>query len=172
MAYRELLIGCGNNREKKVRFKDSPEEWANLTTLDIDPDTKPDIVHDLNVFPYPFEDNSFDEICAFEVLEHCGHQGDAKYFFAQFDEFYRILKPDGILLATVPMWDSPWAWADPSHTRVIPRYSLVFLSDSEYEAQIGVTPMADYRKMKKCNFQTIAASESEHQLGFILKALK
>jgi hypothetical protein len=65
----ELLIGCGNDRKKKVRFSEVPDEWTNLTTLDIDPEAKPDVVHDLNVLPYPFEDNQFTEIHAYEVLE-------------------------------------------------------------------------------------------------------
>ena len=171
MSYRELLIGCGNDLRKKVVIEGSTD-WSNLTTLDNDPDCKPDILHDLDVFPYPFEADTFDEIHAIEVLEHCGHQGDVRYFFDQFNEFYRILKPGGLFVATVPMWDSPWAWSDPGHRRVITRYSLVFLSDYEYEQQVGKTPMADYRRMKRCNFEVQAATESEHQLGFILKALK
>ena len=29
-----------------------------------------DVVHDLNVFPYPFSVNSFDEVRIYHVLEH------------------------------------------------------------------------------------------------------
>jgi SAM-dependent methyltransferase len=171
LSYRELLIGCGNDRAKKVRIKDMPDEWASLTTLDIDPSTKPDVVHDLNVLPYPFEDGAFDEIHAYEVLEHCGRQGDWKFFFDQFNEFYRMLKPGGMFVASVPMWDSMWAWGDPGHVRVICKGSLFFLRKAEYE-QLGKTSMTDYRQWLNCDFETLAINESEHNFGFILRALK
>ena len=169
---RELLIGCGNNRSKKVRHGDISADWSNLTTLDMDPDTKPDVLHDLDVLPYPFDDNTFDEIHAYEVLEHCGKQGDWKGFFAQFTELHRILKPDGLLIATVPMWDSPWAWGDPGHTRVITSGTLAFLSQRFYEMEVGHTNATDYRHVYKGNFELAAINEGEHQMGFVLKAVK
>lgn len=168
---RELLIGCGNSRAKKVNGSWTLPDWANLTTLDFDPLTKPDVVHDLNVLPYPFEDNTFDEIHAMEVLEHCGRQGDWQFFFAQFYEFWRILKPGGYFVATVPAWDSPWAWGDPSHTRVITKGSLIFLDQREY-GQIGKTPMTDFRHVWKGDFLPFAAVEKEETFGFILQANK
>lgn len=172
MSYRELLLGCGNDRIKKISCELFQQEWASLTTLDVDAGVKPDVVHDLNVTPYPFEDNSFDEIHAYEVLEHIGRQGDWRAFFDQFGELYRILKPGGLLVGTVPMWDSPWAWGDPGHTRVIPKQAFIYLRREEYALQIGKTAMADYRQWLKCDFETLVASETEHQMGFILKALK
>lgn len=167
----ELLIGCGNDRRKKVTFPGIPQDWTKLTTLDCEETTKPDVVHDLNVFPYPFPSDSFKEIHAYEVLEHCGKQGDYKFFFAQFGELYRILQPDGYLVATVPMWDSPWAWGDPGHTRVITKGSLVFLDPDEYR-QLGKTAMTDYRPFLGCNFKTIALKEDHDMFGFVLQAKK
>ncbi len=169
---RELLIGCGNNRSKRIKHGDIQSEWHNLTTLDIDPSCKPDVVWDMNVLPYPFEDGVFDEIHAYECLEHCGKQGDWKFFFDQFSEFHRILKPGGLICGTVPMWDSPWAWADPGHTRVIPKESLYMLSQALYEAEVGITNLTDYRPFYKADFELVAQNETEHQFGFILKAIK
>lgn len=168
----ELLIGCGNNREKRIRHGDRPQTWCQLVTLDIDPSTDPDVVHDLRNVPMPFSDDMFDEIHAYEVLEHCGQQGDWRLFLNQFAEFWRILKPGGLLCGTVPAWDSPWAWGDPGHTRVIPKESFIFLSQAEYAAQVGKTAMTDYRPWFKGDFQPLAYNETEHQLGFVLKALK
>jgi SAM-dependent methyltransferase len=169
---RELLIGCGNSRKKKIKHGDIEKEWANLTTLDIDPSTKPDVVWDLNDLPYPFETDSFDEIHAYEVLEHLGRQGDWKAYFAQFSELWRILKPDGLLVGSVPMWDSPWAWGDPGHTRVITQGSLLMLSQAIYEAEVGNTNMTDYRPFYKADFEPVGFNESEHVFSFILKAKK
>ena len=167
----DLLIGCGNSRNKRVVWSGTTKEWHDLTTLDIDAGCNPDVVWDLNVLPLPFADNTFDEIHAYEVLEHCGRQGDYRFFFAQFEEFHRILKPGGYFAATVPMWDSPWAWGDPGHTRVIPREALIFLDQREY-VQVGETSITDYRSVYKADFELMSVMESEHTFGFILRAIK
>jgi SAM-dependent methyltransferase len=41
---------------------------VHVETLDIDPELKPD--HVASVFEMPFEDNAFDVVCAFQMLEH------------------------------------------------------------------------------------------------------
>jgi 2-polyprenyl-3-methyl-5-hydroxy-6-metoxy-1,4-benzoquinol methylase len=85
----ELLIGCGHNREKKVSVPELPKEWSkDLITLDWNESTEPDVVHDLNILPYPFDHDMFDEIHAYEVLEHVGTQGDFRFFFQ------RIISPE------------------------------------------------------------------------------
>jgi SAM-dependent methyltransferase len=169
---RELLLGCGNNKKKQVHFAEIGEAWEGLTTLDMDASCGPDVVHDLNVVALPFADNEFDEIHAYEVLEHCGRQGDWRFFFDQFTEFHRILKPGGYLVASCPMWDSPWAWSDPGHTRVISKHSLAFLRQAEYASQVGNTAMTDYRSYYKADFETIAVQETEHNFAFVLRAIK
>lgn len=166
---RELLIGCGGKRDKHVKFDGIPPVFQDLVTLDIEPSHNPDVVWDLNVLPYPFADEEFDEIHAYEVLEHCGRQGDIKFFFAQFEEFYRILKPGGFFCASVPSWDGEWAWADPGHTRVIAPKTLMFLEQKFYETQVGVSAASDYRSMYKGDFITLGMQESGPQFFFILK---
>lgn len=168
---RELLIGCGNNRDKRIHFAEIGQEWEGLTTLDVSKECSPDVLWDLNRLPLPFDDSSFDEIHAYEVLEHCGTQGDWRFFFAQFQDFWRILKPGGYFVASCPMWDSPWAWSDPGHTRVISKHTLAFLRQAEYEAQVGKTHMTDYRGVYRGDFETVAVQESEHSWGFVLRAL-
>lgn len=166
------MIGCGNSRAIKMRYDGGPQEWENLITLDVDPACKPDVIHDLTVCPYPFKDNMFDDIHAYEVLEHCGKQGDWRLFFRQFEELWRILKPGGLLVASVPMWDSIHCWSDPGHTRVITKNTLVYLNQSEYADQIGRTAMTDYRSVYKGNFEPVGIAEEEHSMGFVLKAVK
>ncbi len=169
----ELLLGCGNDRKKKISFEGVPKEWSGeLITLDWDETCSPDVVHDLNNIPLPFDDDMFDEAHAYEVLEHTGKQGDYRFFFQQFEDFYRILKPGGYFMGSCPNWDSPWAWSDPGHSRIISPYSLVFLSQEEYKNQVGNTPMADYRFCYTADFELVGKAEEEHNWGFILRAIK
>lgn len=186
---KELLLGCGAARDKRLVVHGQPKSWGELTTLDNNHDHKPDVVFDLTkIGPFkaqdpwgtirdicnrmPFEDNTFDEIHAYEVLEHIGQQGDYRTFFAQFEEFHRILKPGGFFCATCPSWQSIWAWGDPSHTRVITSGTLVFLSQAEYRRQVGKTPMSDFRSIYKADFETVHCDEDEDFLRFALKAIK
>lgn len=168
---KELIIGCGSSYDKRICTTEN-KKFVNPVRLDINPDHKPDVVWDLNQFPYPFEDNEFDEIHAYEVLEHCGTQGDYKFFFAQFSELWRILKPDGHLMATCPSKDSVWAWGDPSHTRVFQPEHLPFLSQDEYRNQIGKTPMSDFRNIYKADFKTCAYQDDGETFWFVVRAIK
>lgn len=167
----ELLIGCGSRREKLLGR--SPA-WTNLVTLDIEARHKPDVVHDLESLPLPFPDDSMDEIHAYDVLEHTGRQGDWRFFFAQWSDFWRILKPGGLFLGIVPLPMSRWAWGDPSHTRVLSPEALTFLDQAEYDKQIGTTPMSDFRSVYRADFEPVlmqphAATQALH---FGLRAVK
>ncbi len=166
----ELLIGCGHRRNKLLHMK-GQKEWDDLTTLDVNPDTKPDVLHDLMNLPLPFEDNRFDEIHAYEVLEHTGNQGDYKFFFAQFEEFWRILKSGGFLLGSAPKIGNVWVWGDPGHSRVIQKETLIFLSQ-EFYSDGKKDPASDYRWCYKGDFGLAEIQETANHLIFVLEAIK
>lgn len=169
---RELLLGCGTNREKQLA-QHGDHSWHDVTTVDCYSAHNPDVLHDLETLPLPFADNSFDEIHAYQVLEHLGQQGDFKFFFNQFSDFWRLLKPDGCLFATCPHWSSPWAWMDPGHKRVFGEDILLFLSQKEYSERVGKTPMTDYRWLYKADFDCIyACMTPQRQFHFALQAIK
>lgn len=167
----ELLIGCGRNREKRFAV-DGKAEWTDLTTLDASYFVGADVVHDLENIPYPFEDSTFDEVHAYEVLEHLGRQGDFKAYFDQFSELWRILKPGGVLCGTSPALLSPWLWGDPGHRRVISQETLTFLVQPEYAKQAGKTPMTDYRETYKADFDLETAEARGGTFVYALRAVK
>lgn len=214
--YRELLIGCGRARDKRIHVPGHTwRDWRGLTTLDISPSCDADLLCDLNAHPpwiaYPQGDRGlvelgyqqhesgdvarvahpllgdfWDEIHAYEVLEHLGQQGDAYVFFVQFSEIYRLLRPNGYLCATVPSRYSPWLWGDPSHRRVICQQSLAFLDQEQYRFQIDdrlatslspstcPTPMSDYRDTLKyrADFKLVDCYDDKSTFRFILQAVK
>ena len=156
---KELLIGCGHSRDKKLAIV-GREGWSDLVTMDMSAHVNPDVVHNLNDLPYPLKDEEFDEIHAYEVLEHCGSQGDFEYFFAQFREFDRILKPGGYMFISCPNWDGRWAWGDPGHTRIIGFEQLLYLDKSIYTEGAKNTAMTDYSNLWQGDFR-IALSNTD-----------
>jgi len=68
-----------------------------------------DIEHNLNTFPYPFDDGYFDEVRIFHVLEHL------KSPLKVMEEAWRILKPNGTVKIKVPWWKNFSIFENPFH---------------------------------------------------------
>lgn len=94
---KRLDIGCGGNKIPGAVY------------VDIDPGANPDILHDLNKFPYPMEDNSYDEIYAKHIIEHLDNP---KGFMR---ELTRILKPGGTVFVETPHFSCRVAYSEPQH---------------------------------------------------------
>jgi cyclopropane fatty-acyl-phospholipid synthase-like methyltransferase len=167
----ELLLGCGSNHIKQMGTA-GRHEWDGLVTMDFNGDHKPDVIHDISKLPLPFEDDTFDEIHAYEVLEHVGSLGDWRFFFDQWSDFWRVLKPGGRFLGHSPHHASPWAFGDPGHTRVITLESFSFLHQPAYTNQVGKTAMTDYRFCYEADFDVCHSEESDGHIFFILQAVK
>jgi SAM-dependent methyltransferase len=186
MNYRELLLGCGRSREKRIVVPGTPSEWQGLVTLDSNPAVKPDIVTDISdglAGLYETSDGGyaeiandyFDELHAYEVLEHLSAQGDEIAFFRQFSEFWRVLKPRGYFCATVPSRYSGWLWGDPSHKRAILPESLTFLDQGEYIRQCDAaapSSMSDFRNIYRADFRVLQVADNRQTFSFILQAVK
>ncbi len=95
-------------------------ENEEVTSVDIRPETKPTLVHDLSVFPYPLDDNSFDVIYISHVLEHL-HDN-----IRVMEEIYRIAKPNAKVIVRVPHYSGRSAWGDPTHVRAMNLNTLKF----------------------------------------------
>ena len=77
--------------------------------LDISPDVGADVVHDLNALPWPFEDGQFEQIYAFDVLEHVDDVPRV------LEEIHRVSQPGALLHVTVPHFSSANAFTDLTH---------------------------------------------------------
>jgi ubiquinone/menaquinone biosynthesis C-methylase UbiE len=94
---KRLNIGCG---EKKFKG------WINL---DSSKEVKPDKIHDLNRYPYPFKDNEIDEIYADNVLEHLDS------IVKPLEEIWRICRNGAKITIRVPLAPTYWSFLDPTH---------------------------------------------------------
>jgi SAM-dependent methyltransferase len=120
-----------------------------VVTLDARGDLGVDHVCALGEQPIPLADDSVDLIYAWHVLEHVGKQGESAAWFACWEEFYRVLKADGLVVLSSPYYDSIWAWSDPTHTRAISEHSFVFFDQRAY--RVPGSMISPYRVA--CDFQ-------------------
>ncbi len=114
-----LDIGCGKNKYQSLENKVIGMDIVDLPGVDI--------VHDLKVSPFPFNNDEFDIIIAKHILEHLNNIVEIMA------ELYRILKPNGLLNIIIPYFSSPSAFKDPTHVRYFTLNTFdYFLEDSEY----------------------------------------
>ena len=111
-----LEVGCGRG----FYVKTLKEVWPGLqvTGVDLNPkyleqakEFKGDLRVELRVADatdLPFADDTFDRIIASEVLEHIPNDEKA------ISEIFRVLKPGGIVMITVPNKNYPFCW-DPAN---------------------------------------------------------
>jgi SAM-dependent methyltransferase len=112
--------------------------------VDREASASPDVVLDLELTPWPWANESVDEIRAEHVLEHLGHQ--ICVFLAIISEMHRVLIPGGVLRITVPHWRSDSYWGDPTHVRAITPQMLGLFSRKENlkSKEWANTPLAEY----------------------------
>jgi SAM-dependent methyltransferase len=107
---RLLDIGCGN-----VKI-------PGAVGLDISPDTQADVVHDLNVFPWPFSAQEFDFINCQDVIEHLDDIARVM------EELHRITKLGAEIRIRVPHFTSVHAFTDVTHKHFFSTQSFDYWS--------------------------------------------
>lgn len=98
-----------------------------------------DIVHDLDVHPWPIKDCSYDSVIAIHVVEHL------KTLLIPFmNECHRILKPGASLYLETPLAGAnpDMEFCDPTHVRCYRVYSFVNYLSPEGVKQFGYTDKA------------------------------
>lgn len=91
-----------------------------------------DIVHNLLIYPWPFESDIADRIMARDVLEHMPNfTPDNKSNPIVFvEEAHRILKVGGELFMTMPHWQSKNCWIDLTHVKGFDERSFDYFDES------------------------------------------
>jgi ubiquinone/menaquinone biosynthesis C-methylase UbiE len=100
-----------------LKFKDS-------IGIDIISNSNVDIVHDLNMYPWPFEDNSFDRIIFKHSISHMNNIIDTM------NEVYRILRKSGIVDILAPHFSSDNYFTDPTHNFSLGYRSMYYFCDN------------------------------------------
>jgi SAM-dependent methyltransferase len=95
--YSALNLGCGN-----LRFDEA-------FGVDISEDCNPDLVYDLNVVPWPFEDNHFDKVIGLHVIEHVSEP------YSFISEIHRVCKNGAYVEVETPHYSSQDSWNDITH---------------------------------------------------------
>ncbi|MGH9672838.1 MAG: class I SAM-dependent methyltransferase [Bryobacteraceae bacterium] len=94
---RVLDVGCGINK------------YPGAIGLDRNADARPDVVCDLDRFPYPFRDSAFDQIRAVHVIEHVAD------VIRTVEEFHRLARPGGRIVVVTPHYTDFSSFCDPTH---------------------------------------------------------
>ena len=102
-----LDVGCGANKQPGSVGMDHQD------IRDKDGNSLVDVVHDWNVFPWPFEDESVLLIVASHVVEHV-NPADG-HFLDWMNEVWRILKPGRQIAIACPYGNNEFFVQDPTH---------------------------------------------------------
>jgi predicted SAM-dependent methyltransferase len=103
-----LDLGCGQRK------------FPGSTGIDILPASGVDIVHDLNLLPWPLEENRFDVVLCSHVLEHLAD------VVATLNEVHRVSRNGARVKIVTPHFSSLNSWEDPTHRYHFARRSFSF----------------------------------------------
>ena len=109
---RTLDVGCGVNK------------LPGAIGIDRNPAGRADVICDIDSFPYPFADNSFDHIYCSHVIEHVSD------VMGTMEEFYRLLKPGGTIFMATPHYTDFSSFCDPTHRWHLNSYSFRYFGSN------------------------------------------
>jgi SAM-dependent methyltransferase len=130
----KLNLGCGSKR------------FPGFLNVDRFPGCNPDLVLDLEKFPWPWPTDSVTDVVLNHVLEHIGH--DPAVFLNFMKELYRVCRHAAEVKIAVPHPRHDTFIDDPTHVRPITPGTLALFSKSANQHFIKVdapnSPLALY----------------------------
>ena len=109
---RILDVGCGIHKT------------PGAIGIDRNPAGNADVLCDLDRFPYPFADNSFDVVVAVHVIEHLAD------VIRTMEEFHRLLKPNGKIRIETPHYTDFSSFCDPTHRSHLTSFSFRYFGEN------------------------------------------
>lgn len=94
-----LDVGCGNAKT------------AGAIGIDSNPQTQADVVHDLDIFPWPLASNMFNNIVCHHIVEHVV---DLVGFM---EEIHRVGRAGAVINIITPHFSNRFSYTDPTHVR-------------------------------------------------------
>jgi SAM-dependent methyltransferase len=155
----KLNLGCGRRR------------YEDFLNVDAAPECEPDLVFDVETFPWPWDDDSVEAVRFIHSLEHMG--AEPRVFLKLMQELYRVCRPGALVEIAVPHPRSDTFIGDPTHVRIISP-DVLNLFDRQLNAQWQAegtpnTPLALYTQV---DFRLAAANlvlaepySSQHAAG-------
>ena len=128
---KKLNIGSGKNIKR------------GCINLDICSFPGVDVIHNLETFPYPFDNEQFDAIFANQVLEHVDKLTEIM------KELSRILKVGGKLTLDVPHFTSNSSYMDPTHKRLFAYTTFDFFVENHFKSSKYEYNTQYFSKIKK-----------------------
>ena len=122
-----LDVGCGIRKQ------------PGAIGIDRNPASRPDVLVDLDKFPYPFADNSFDRITAIHVIEHLSD------VIGSMEEFHRLLRPGGTLRIETPHYTDYSSFCDPTHKNHLNSFSFRYFGQNH--GGFGYYSQAHFREI-------------------------
>lgn len=110
---RILDVGCGINK------------FPGAIGIDRLPATRADVLCDLDRFPYPFRDSSFDQIRAIHVIEHVAD------VIRAIEEFHRLARPRARILISTPHYTDFSSFCDPTHRWHLNSFSFRYFTPDD-----------------------------------------
>jgi SAM-dependent methyltransferase len=155
----KLNLGCGSSRK---------DGYVNV---DREAVLAPDLVVDLESFPWPWPDDSVDEVLMHHVLEHLGR--DTATYFGIMRELYRVCRHDARLRIVVPHPRHDLFLNDPTHVRPVTPESLqlaLFL-DVDFEVvSANILPSEPWRsRYARREIDAKALAEAARQFNNVIE---
>ena len=110
---------------------------AGALNVDISADAAPDLVMDLGVRPWPLPRDWFQQVHAFDVLEHVPN------VLAFIEELHAVCAPDASIHITVPHFSHRNAFTDPTHLHYFGLKSFDYFIEGH---ELGHYTRARFRK--------------------------
>jgi predicted SAM-dependent methyltransferase len=146
----KLDLGCSSNKQPGFLGVDRSQR------LDKDGKKTVDVVHDLTVFPWPWEDGSVDAVHCSHVLEHI----PARKRIGFFNEMHRVLKKGATAQIITPHWNSNRAYGDVTHEWPAVSEMFWFYLDAKWRESNcphlhgPACPDAKEHEVYSCDFET------------------